>query len=309
MMASIFGPGDARQDGVKLTGDKAHILRNNIGFPNDNQYIDAATYGTDSQFNTWDLGITPKVSDFLITTDTSVDGKGLEVETTSLALGPRQADGSLPNVDFLKLAAGSQMIDKGMDVGLPAVGKPDLGAYEYGATGGSATGGVTGTGVATGSGGATATGGKTASGGAPGTGGTTVVGGTTATGGNTVLGGAPGTGGDTGAGGVTDTGGVVDLGGTAETGGMDTGGRVDTGGQVATGGLSGGAGKTGSVDTGGSTGVAPQPGSTGGATTSTAAAQTSGGCSCRIAGRQIVGYPGFVLLGLLVFALRLRRKR
>ena len=49
-------------------------------------------------------------------------------------LGPRQADGSVPNVNFLKLAAGSQMIDKGTDVGLPYAGQaPDLGAYEYGA--------------------------------------------------------------------------------------------------------------------------------------------------------------------------------
>ena len=63
-------------------------------------------------------------------------GDRSDIETTSLALGPRQADGSLPNVDFMKLAAGSQMIDKGTNVGLPYVGAaPDLGAYEYGATG------------------------------------------------------------------------------------------------------------------------------------------------------------------------------
>jgi hypothetical protein len=56
------------------------------------------------------------------------------VETTAGALGPRQPNGSLPNVSFLKLAAGSQMIDKGVDVGLPFTGSaPDLGAFEYGA--------------------------------------------------------------------------------------------------------------------------------------------------------------------------------
>jgi hypothetical protein len=38
-----------RTDGVKLTGDRAHILRNNIAFPNKNDYMDAATYGVDSQ--------------------------------------------------------------------------------------------------------------------------------------------------------------------------------------------------------------------------------------------------------------------
>ena len=121
-----------RTDGVTLTGDKVHIMRNNIGFPNDNSYITG--YGVDTKSNTWDLNITPAAKDFLSITDPSVSGTGQTIETTSPALGPRQPDGSLPKVDFLKLAAGSQMIDKGTDVGLPFTGAaPDLGAYEYGA--------------------------------------------------------------------------------------------------------------------------------------------------------------------------------
>jgi MYXO-CTERM domain-containing protein len=329
-----------RTDGVKLTGDKAHILRNNVGYPNKNEYMDAATYGVDSQFNAWDLNITPKASDFLSITDPSVSGTGQAIETTSPALGPRQADGSLPNVDFLKLAAGSQMIDKGTNVQLPFVGAaPDLGAYEYGATGGTPTGGVTGaggttaTGGATGAAGATGTGGKSGSGGTTGTvgktgsgGATTATGGKTAsssapgaggslaTGGVTLLGGTPGIGGDTGAGGVTETGGtsgVVDTGGAVAPGGAENGGSAVIGGVIATGGVPGGAGVTAPVETGGAvvTGGTPQPGSTGGTTTSTEAGQTSSGCSCRIAGRQATGSTGFALLGLLVFALRLRRRR
>jgi len=102
-------------------------------------------------------------------------------------------------VDFLKLAAGSQMIDKGTNVQLPFVGAaPDLGAYEYGATGGTPTGGVTGaggttaTGGATGAAGATGTGGKSGSGGTTGTGGKTGGGGATAaTGGKTASSSAP----------------------------------------------------------------------------------------------------------------------
>lgn len=48
-----------------------------------------------------------------------------------LAVGPRQADGSLPMIDFLKLAAGSHLIDAGVDVGLPYNGlAPDLGWFE-----------------------------------------------------------------------------------------------------------------------------------------------------------------------------------
>jgi MYXO-CTERM domain-containing protein len=305
-----------RTDGVKLTGDKAHILRNNIAYPNKTSYIDAALYGTDSQFNSWDLNITPAAKDFLSITDTSVGGTGQAIETTSLALGPRQADGSPPNVDFLKLAAGSAMIDKGTDVKLPFVGAaPDLGAYEYGATGGTATGGATGaagatgTGGKTGSGGATtATGGKTGSSSAPGTGGTL------ATGGVTVIGGTPGTGGDTGTGGVAETGGtsgVVPSGGAVPTGGTETGGSVVIGGQIATGGVPGSAGASGPGETGGAvvTGGTPQPGNTGGTTASTQASGTSGGCSCRIAGSPAADSTGFALLGLLLFASRLRKKR
>jgi hypothetical protein len=121
-----------RTDGVTLTGDKVHIMRNNIGFPKDNQYIDG--YGVDTKNNTWDLNIVPTNKDFLSVTDPSLTAKDQTVETIAGALGPRPPDGSLPKVDFLKLAAGSQMIDKGADVGLPFVGAaPDLGAYEYGA--------------------------------------------------------------------------------------------------------------------------------------------------------------------------------
>jgi MYXO-CTERM domain-containing protein len=347
MLASTWDSAGNRTDGVTLTGTKVHIMRNNIGFPNKNTDMN----GVDTQFNSWDLNITPKVSDFLSTTDPSVSGTGATIETSSPALGPRQADGSLPNVDFMKLAAGSQMIDKGTDVQLPFVGAaPDLGAYEYGATGGTPTGGVTAaggataTGGATGAGGATtatggktggggattatggsttptggattATGGKTGGGGATtATGGKTAGGGSTGAGGVTALGGAPGTGGDTGAGGVTETGGtsgVVQSGGAVPVGGTEeTGGSVVTGGETATGGVPGGAGASGPGESGGNvvTGGTPHPGSTGGATTSTEAGQTSSGCSCRMAGRQAAGYPGFALLGLLVFALRLRKRR
>ncbi|HJX66770.1 MAG TPA: right-handed parallel beta-helix repeat-containing protein, partial [Polyangia bacterium] len=110
-----------RQDGVTLSGSKAHKMRNNIGFPNKNSYVDG--YGVDTASNTWDLGITPAAGDFASVSDTG-------------AIGPRQADGSLPNIDFMKLVAGSKMIDKGTDVQIPYTGSaPDLGAYEYGATG------------------------------------------------------------------------------------------------------------------------------------------------------------------------------
>jgi hypothetical protein len=44
---------------------------------------------------------------------------------------PRQADGSLPEINFMKLKPGSALINEGTDVGLPFIGDaPDLGAFE-----------------------------------------------------------------------------------------------------------------------------------------------------------------------------------
>ena len=46
--------------------------------------------------------------------------------------GSRKADGSLPDVGFFHLVSGSDLIDKGVDVGLPFNGSaPDLGAFEF----------------------------------------------------------------------------------------------------------------------------------------------------------------------------------
>lgn len=45
----------------------------------------------------------------------------------------RQPDGTLPSLPFLRLAEGSPLVDKGVDIGLPFAGKaPDLGAFELG---------------------------------------------------------------------------------------------------------------------------------------------------------------------------------
>ncbi len=49
----------------------------------------------------------------------------------SSAYGPRKADGSLPDIEYMHLAAGSDMINAGVDVGLPYQGLlPDLGCFE-----------------------------------------------------------------------------------------------------------------------------------------------------------------------------------
>jgi hypothetical protein len=60
----------------------------------------------------------------------------LSLDTTGVR-GPRKADGSLPDVPFLHLAAGSSLIDAGTPVsGLSYYGSaPDIGAFEFMVTG------------------------------------------------------------------------------------------------------------------------------------------------------------------------------
>jgi MYXO-CTERM domain-containing protein len=176
---------------ITLTGAMAHIMRNNIGFPNKN----ANMTGVDTMFNTWDLNITPAAADFSSISDPSVTGTGVAIESSG-ALGPRQPDGSMPNVDFLKLAAGSRMIDKGANVGLAFVGAaPDLGAYEFGAPTSTGAGG------ASGGGGSSGAGGMLGAGGATGTAGSSGGNGGASTGGVGSGGALAGTGGATGTGG------------------------------------------------------------------------------------------------------------
>jgi hypothetical protein len=93
-----------------------HKLRNCISFDAKQLSI----LGTaDHKNNSWNLSVTVDSNDFL-----DMD--------YALATGPRQPDGGLPKIDFMKLASNSDLIDKGVDVGLPYHGRrPDLGADEY----------------------------------------------------------------------------------------------------------------------------------------------------------------------------------
>jgi hypothetical protein len=268
MLASPAGDPDTT---ITLTGSLVHIMRNNIGYPSKNTNMT----GVDTMFNTWDLGITPAAKDFASITDPSVSMTGVGVESSG-ALGPRAADGSMPPVDFLQLAAGSQMIDKGTDVGLPYVGAaPDLGAYEYGAGGTTGSAGAGGT-TTTGTGGA-------------GTGGT----GGGAAGGSSGSAGRAGTGGGAGGGTVTGNGGS----GTSGTGGL--GGSSATGGASATGGSNATGGSTAS---GGSS-------ATGGS--SADAGNAASGCACALdAPSASASWASLLaMLGGLSFLLAGRRRR
>jgi hypothetical protein len=61
-------------------------------------------------------------------TVSAADFQSLDASQMTL---PRQADGSLPDITFMHLAQGSDLIDAGVNVGLPYNGAaPDLGAFE-----------------------------------------------------------------------------------------------------------------------------------------------------------------------------------
>jgi hypothetical protein len=105
---------------LNKTGAAAHLIRNCISFAPAHG-LNAKTTGSVTDHNTWDLAITPVAGHFL-----SID--------PTIAEGARNADGTLPVSNFLKLASGAPEIDVGVDVGLPFSGvAPDLGAYEWAA--------------------------------------------------------------------------------------------------------------------------------------------------------------------------------
>lgn len=99
--------------GGALNAGQMHDLKNNVSFGATDTISNAQ-----QKNNAWNLGITVSEADF----------KGVDMTQGAAA---RAADGTLPNVDFLRLAAGSKLSDKGVDVGLPFNGAaPDLGAFE-----------------------------------------------------------------------------------------------------------------------------------------------------------------------------------
>ncbi len=93
-------------------------FKNNVSFAPrggmDYEFSSAAI----QQNNSWNLPVTASAEDFLSLAE-------------EIAMAQRNSDGSLPNNDFAKLVSGSDLIDKGVNVGLPYQGAaPDLGAFE-----------------------------------------------------------------------------------------------------------------------------------------------------------------------------------
>ncbi|MBK7629522.1 MAG: right-handed parallel beta-helix repeat-containing protein [Ignavibacteriales bacterium] len=99
---------------TNLDSSKTATLINNVSIGN---YGSLAGFVI-QQSNSW-------LSPFIVTNEDfiSIDTLGVR--------GPRNADGSLPDLQFMHLASGSDLIDAGVPVGLPFNGSaPDLGAYE-----------------------------------------------------------------------------------------------------------------------------------------------------------------------------------
>jgi len=96
-----------------------HTLRNNLEYGSSGNNVAAS----DDRNNSWNMSPAVTLNTFLSTND-------------AVAKGQRQADGSLPESDFLKLASGAHVIDAGVLPGgviatyLTPNGAPDLGAFE-----------------------------------------------------------------------------------------------------------------------------------------------------------------------------------
>ncbi|WP_432379912.1 right-handed parallel beta-helix repeat-containing protein [Duganella sp. P38] len=93
------------------------ILRNNLAWQGT---LVTNVDGADAVNNSWNLSgvVSVTAADFR-----SVSTAGWDA--------PRQADGSLPVLPHFRLAAGSDLLNKGVNVGLPYSGSaPDLGAFE-----------------------------------------------------------------------------------------------------------------------------------------------------------------------------------
>ena len=108
---------DPRDNRTVIPG-RGHRLKNNLGFAGGREVTELDAAACDVSDNTFTLPVRVTAEDFL-----SLD----ETQLTR----PRQSNGDLPAITLLHLAPGSDLIDRGVDAGLPYHGRaPDLGAFE-----------------------------------------------------------------------------------------------------------------------------------------------------------------------------------
>lgn len=262
-------------------GEGTHFLRNNIAFGSGGDLSNSTN--DDADYNSWNDGVSLSEADF-----ESLDDAGTD--------GPRQADGSLPNVAFLHLVAGSDLIDAGIDVDLAFNdASPDIGAFETGdgaatdggATDGGATDGADGAGGSS----STDTAVSTTDGGSSDTSDTATAAGAATTGASATSDGTSSAG--PGATGVTST---TSTAGTPVTGTTTTASNGTTQTAGATSGGGGAAASSGSDTT--ATNGSP------------AAASADGGCACALPGAIPHQFGlGHAVCGLAALALAFTRRR
>ncbi len=118
----VINNGSSYKNGRNVSFSNTNIannltIKNTLSFDGVNSDSVKAT-NLDVTNNSWQDGLAASADDFV-----SIN--------LDLLKSPRNADGSLPVIDFLKLKTSSDLIDKGVDVGLPYLGNaPDLGAFE-----------------------------------------------------------------------------------------------------------------------------------------------------------------------------------
>ncbi|MDB6152932.1 MAG: Pectate lyase [Chthoniobacteraceae bacterium] len=96
-----------------------HKLRNNLGYKGRTELSNLNETASDAANNYFNLPLQVDAADFA----------GLE---EAELMKPRQANGDLPEIAFMHLVKGSDLIDRGLDAGLPFAGNaPDLGAFEF----------------------------------------------------------------------------------------------------------------------------------------------------------------------------------
>lgn len=98
------------------------VMKNNLGFKGGSEVANLDASKSDVTFNFFTLAVTVATNDFLALDESQLTA-------------PRQADGSLPYVNFLRLTNTSDCINAGTNLGFPFYGTaPDLGAFEFGPT-------------------------------------------------------------------------------------------------------------------------------------------------------------------------------
>lgn len=107
------------RDNVTDVPGTNHVLKNNISYsPRNSHIVKVDLENCDATHNTFTIPMKLTANDF-------------QSLNMSELIAPRKSDGSLPDVKFLRPKANSQLIDTGVDIGLPYKGNaPDLGAFE-----------------------------------------------------------------------------------------------------------------------------------------------------------------------------------